>query len=461
MENRTEGVDTILGDPRRAIRRLSVPMLVAMLSQNLYNLVDAIWVAGLGEAALAAVGMAFPFFFILTGIGNGIGVGAASAIARRLGANDKKGADDVASQSFALALIATVLVTIPMVVFVEDLFLLMGAEGDYLQLCVDYAVWVFGGTGVIFVLTLLDSVLRAEGDAKRSMRIMIIGSVLNIILDPIFIYTLNMGVAGAAIASILAFGIAMLVMADWFFVKKDTFIRFEFKDFKLKPDVIKEILHVGLPASLELTILSISSFIMVVYVQSLGGEEGMAIYSSGWRLLQMAMIPFHSIGAAVIPVCGAAFGGKRYDKLEEAYRYSVGLTVGVMVLLSVALAIFAMPMAALFTWGDNTAHLQEGIAEFVRIGCIFLPFIGMAAISSMMFQSIGRGMRALISTLLRNIFCLLPPIFILGSSMGLIGVWWGMVIGHLIGASIVLAWGILTVRDLANSAPLVRPVQPS
>jgi len=455
MENRTEGVDTILGDPRKAIRRMTIPMLVAMTSQTLYNLIDAIWVAGLGSDALAAVGLVFPIFFILNGIGNGLGVGAASAIARRVGAGDKEGADSVAAQALVLSILATLILTLPLVLLAEDIFTAMGA-GSATPLCVEYAQVIFSGTGVIFIVTLLDSILRAEGDAKRSMRMMIIASALNIVLDPIFIYALGMGVGGAALASVLAFGIAGLVQGYWFFVKKDTFVHFRFQGFRFRSDEIKDILRVGIPASLEMTILSFSSLVMNMIILSIGSTDGVAIYSSGWRVFQMAMIPFFSIGAAMIPVCGAAFGGRRYDKLDIGYRYGIKLTVGIMVVFSVLLALLAPQITTLFTYSEGTAHLQDGMVQFVRIGCIFLPFIGAAAISSMMFQAIGKGLRAMVSTLVRNVLFLLPPVYLLGKSYGIIGVWWGMVLGEIAGALLILAWALWTLRVLMREAPLVR-----
>lgn len=455
MEMRTEGVDTILGDPKKAIRKMALPMMVAMIAQTLYNVVDAIWVAGLGSDALAAVGLVFPIFFILLGIGNGLGIGAATAISRRIGAGDKKGADSMAAHAFILALLASLLLTIPLILFAEDIFLLMGA-GDVTPLCVEYSQVIFGGTFIIFIVTLLDAILRAEGDARRSMRMMIIASVLNIIFDPIFIYVFDMGVAGAAYASLLAFGIAGIAMGRWFFVKKNTYVQFDFQDFKFQKETFKDIAQVGIPAATEMGILSISSLAINMILLSIGNTDSVAIYSSGWRIFQMAMIPFFSIGAAMMPVVAAAYGGKRYDKLNEGFRYATMLTLLVMVLMSALIALFANELSLMFTYSENTAHLHEGMVEFIRIGCIFLPFIGAASISTMMFQGIGKGVRSLISTLVRNVVFVLPPVYMLGTSMGVIGAWWGMVIGEVIGSILILIWGFWTVKVLMKEYPRVR-----
>lgn len=456
MENSTKGINTILGDPKKAIRKMALPMMVAMIAQTLYNVVDAVWVAGLGSDALAAVGMVFPIFFIIIGVGNGLGIGASTAIARRIGAKDKKGADSVAAHAFVLAIVAALVLTLPLIIFAENIFLAIGA-GDITPLCVEYSQVIFGGMFVIFIVTLLDAILRSEGDAPRSMRMMLIASVLNIVLDPIFIYTLDMGIAGAAYASVLAFGIAALFMGRWFFVKKDTYVQFDFKDFKFQPAIAKDIFQVGIPAATEMGILSISALVINMIIISIGNTDGVAIYSSGWRIFQMAMIPFLSIGAAMMPVCAAAYGGKRYDKLNEGYRYSTKLSFSVMVVMTALLYLFANELSMMFTYSDNTIHLREGMIEFIRIGCLFLPFIGAASISTMMFQGIGKGVRSLISTLLRNVLSVLPPVYLLGMSMGITGAWWGMVTGHVIGSIIVLTWGFWTVKTLMNEYPDVRP----
>lgn len=459
MESSTKGIGTILGDPKKAIRKLALPMMVAMIAQTLYNVVDAVWVAGLGSDALAAVGLVFPIFFIIIGVGNGLGIGASTAIARRIGAGDKKGADRVAAHALILALAAALVLTLPLILFGESIFMAIGA-GDVTPLCVDYAQVIFGGMFVIFIVTLLDSILRGEGDASRSMRMMIIASGLNIVFDPIFIYVLDMGIAGAAYASVFAFGIAAIVMGRWFFVKKDTYVRFDFKDFKFDWKIAKDIFRVGLPAATEMAILSVSALLVNMIIISIGSTDGVAIYSSGWRIFQMAMIPFLSIGAAMTPVCAAAYGGKRYDKLNEGYRYATKLSVSVMVLMAGALFVFANELSMMFTYADSTIHLREGMVEFMRIGCIFLPFIGMASISTMMFQGIGKGVRSLISTFVRSLIFVLPLIYLMGTEFGITGAWWGLVIGQSFGSLIVVIWGFYTVKTLMREYPRARHLPP-
>ncbi|MCC7573402.1 MAG: polysaccharide biosynthesis C-terminal domain-containing protein, partial [Candidatus Methanofastidiosum sp.] len=196
QKKHTEGIKTLLGDPKRAILKLSMPMIIAMLVQTLYNFADALWVSFLGPEALSAVGFFFPFFFMIMSVGAGIGMGGSSAISRFIGAHKKEEADNVAAHTIVLMLILGIIITLPFVVFSRNIFELMGA-GNVIDDATVYAQIMFAGTLLIFFSNVANSILRGEGDAKRSMYAMAFGSVLNIILDPIFIYPLKLGVAGA------------------------------------------------------------------------------------------------------------------------------------------------------------------------------------------------------------------------------------------------------------------------
>jgi len=171
----TEGVKALLGDPKKAIIKLALPMILAMSVQTIYNLVDAIWVSGLGADALAAVGFVFPIFFIAMALSTGLGMGAGSAISRRIGAKDKEGADNVAVHSLIITLLLAVAFTIPLFVFAENIFVLIGA-GKTVGLTVDYGQIIFAGSIFIFFTSVSNAILRGEGDAKRAMYAMMLGA---------------------------------------------------------------------------------------------------------------------------------------------------------------------------------------------------------------------------------------------------------------------------------------------
>ena len=302
MEQNTKGVDTLLGNPRKAILAMSVPLIIAMIAQSANNLIDAVWVAGLGPDALAAVGFIFPLFFILIGIGNGVGIGASSAIARHIGRGDKVGVDSTATQSIVLITIFGALMTVFMLVFQRDLLVMMGTDHT-IDLCVEYGTPIFAMTLLFFFNGLLSNLLRSEGAAKRAMVTQVLAAVINIILDPFFIYDygLGMGMAGAAWATIVAVAISFTLIFFWFF-KRDTYIKISVKHVRLEKATVYDILRVGIPASLEMIVMSLFSIVVnLIIVMSDRGTDGLAIFSSTWRIVQMLMIPNMAIGGAVVP----------------------------------------------------------------------------------------------------------------------------------------------------------------
>ncbi|MBN1785855.1 MAG: polysaccharide biosynthesis C-terminal domain-containing protein, partial [Candidatus Methanofastidiosa archaeon] len=192
MKEDTKGVKMLRGDPKRAILKLSIPMIVAMSVQTLYNFVDVIWVSGLGPDALSAVGFFLPFFYAMMALSNGIGTGGSSALSRRIGANDPDGADNVANHSIVLCILVAMAFSLPTTLLSEPIFRFLGA-GEVTSLAVSYARILFAGSIIVFFTNVANSLLRGEGDTKRAMYAMVLGSLLNIFLDPIFIYTFDMG----------------------------------------------------------------------------------------------------------------------------------------------------------------------------------------------------------------------------------------------------------------------------
>ena len=182
-----ESLDILLGDPKKAILKLALPMIVAMVVQTLYTVVNRIWVSGLGSDAAAAVGFAFPLLFMGTAIATGLGVGGGSAISRRIGAKDKKGADNVAVHTLFVMVIVALLYAVPLFVFAEDIFRAIGAAQTTATAAL-YARIMYSATIISFFTFIANAILRSEGDAKRAMFAIVLGGVLNAILDPIFIY---------------------------------------------------------------------------------------------------------------------------------------------------------------------------------------------------------------------------------------------------------------------------------
>lgn len=452
FQNQTKGVQALLGDPKKAILTLSLPMIVAMVVQTLYNLINRIWVSGLGTEAAAAVGFAFPLLFMGNAIAAGLGVGGGSAISRKIGAKDKKGGDNAAVHTIILMIIVSLGFALPLLVFAEDIFRLIGA-GDATATATLYARILFSASIIVFFTTIATALLRSEGDAKRSMLAMILGGVLNAVLDPIFIYVFGWGVPGAAIASVVSMSVSASLLFYWLFFKKNTYLSFPFRGFHFDSKIIKDILAVGFPASLLQLSMAIMLFFMNIIVEHINGTDGVAVFSAGWAVAMTASMPLLGMATAVVSVSGAAYGAQEYKKLDIAHLYA--LKIGILIETSIAIVtfVFAPAITLAFTTSPDMVHLGDEITTFLRIICIFYPATAFGMLSSSLFQGVGKGLYSLIVTILRTILLIIPLAWLFGVTLGwgLPGAWWGLVLANIIGSAITFLWAKLYVNSLLKS----------
>lgn len=445
----TDGVKTLLGEPKLAIIKIAIPMMLAMTVQTIYNVVDAYWVSGLGADELAAVGFFFPFYMMSMAIGMGLGVGGGAAISRRIGAKDKEGADSVGAHTMVILLITTVIYTIFFLAIIESVFEAMGA-GDVTDEAVTYARIMFAGSLVIFFMNVGNNLLRSEGDAKRGMYAIVLGSGLNIILDPIFIYTFDLGVAGAAYATVLSITIAACLMFNWLFFKKDTFVDFRLRGFRFRRDIFNDIMRVGLPAFIQFVSMALMMLAMNFILVEVGGTDGVAVFTTGWRIIIIATTPVFGLAAALTAVGGAAYGAKEYKKVDFSYMYSIATGVKLMIPAAIIMFLLAPYISQIFTQADDTKRIRDDLTLFLQISCLFYPTIAVGPVTSSLFQGTGKGMYALITTLIRTIFLAVPIVALLALvlDMGLPGVFWGITVGNFIGALFSYAWGRWYIKKL-------------
>ncbi len=450
LPRETEGVKTLLGNPKKAIIKLAIPMIVAMSVQTIYNFVDAVWVSGLGPDALSAVGFFFPFFFMIIALATGLGVGGAAAVSRRIGARDKAGADSVAAHTMVMMFIGAFVVALPFFFLIKVIFTRMGA-GSVTPMATSYARVMFTGTGLLFFAHVASALLRAEGDVRRAMYAMMGGAGLNILLDPIFIYKLRLGVAGAAWASVIALAVSSSIMFYWVCIKQNTYITIRLRGFRFRKSILYDILRVGLPASVMQITMAFSIFLLNLIAVKVGGTDGVAVFTTGWRVTMFASLPLLGIATAVTSVTGAAFGAHAYGKLENAYMYSLKLGVIIELAVSSATFFFAPQITSLFTMSHESTRIIYDLIVFVRTMCIYYPAAAFGILSSAMFQGIGKGLYSLTVTTIRTILLVVPLTYIFAIHVGmqLPGIWWGIVIGNTIGATIAYIWARYTIKRLS------------
>ena len=445
----TQGVTILTGDPKKAIISLSGPMIVAMLLLSSYNIVNAVWVVGLGSDALAAVGFMTPLYMVLMGLGTGIGAGATSAIARRIGANDRNGANNCAVHTLLIALILSVIVTLPLVIFAGQIALLFGA-GKTAGLAVAYGQVLFGGSFFILFVNIAYGILRAEGDAKRTMHAMVAASLLNIVLDPLLIYGLGLGIAGAAWGTVISLAAATIVLCYWFFIKKDTYVCFSRQVFIPSRSVVSDILSVGIPASVEYLLMSALNIILNLILVMVATTDAVAVFSVGFRVVSFGIVPIVAIGTSVVSVVGAAYGARHYEKIRVAHTFAIMFGLAIALSVSVLTGIFAYPIASVFSYSQQSAHLYPAIAAFIGVMCFFYPFVPLGLLSSSLFQGVGKGPTSLFLTFMRSLVfaAVFAYLFAIPMGMGEQGVWWGIVAGEVAGGLLAFVWARLYLSKL-------------
>ncbi|MBC7086145.1 MAG: MATE family efflux transporter [Methanomethylovorans sp.] len=454
ISHMTSGMKTLMGDPKKAILKLGMPMMLAMSVQTIYNLVDTFWVSGLGADALAAIGFVFPFFMAMIALSTGLGLGGGSAISRKLGARDKKAADNVAVHSMVLMLLLTFLVSVPLFIFAKPIFIAAGA-GKTVSLSMDYGRIVFGGGILIFFTNVASAILRSEGDAKRAMYAMVLGAVLNIILDPLFIYTFGLGIRGAAWATVLSLAITAAMIFSWLFLNNDTYVSFNFYDFTPDTGIIKEIFKVGLPSAIQQLSMAFTMIIMNLVIIAVNNTDGVAVYAVGWRVVMIAIAPLIGIGTAVMTVSGFAYGERSYKKLTLVLIYAIKVGIILETCIAIFTFLLAPYIAAVFTQAESASHIMEDLTNFLKIAFLFYPTTALGLLSSSLFQGTGKGTSSLIATIFRSL--ILTPFFAFLFSyyfkMGLTGVWWGLVFGNVLGSLLTFGWVYLYLYKLQERFP--------
>lgn len=449
-----KNINLLLGDYKEAIIKLSIPNMISMFVQTIYNLVDAIWVAGLGPIDLAAMGFFFPIFMIVMSIAAGITIGTSSAISRKIGAKDYNDANSVAEHSILLALILSILTMFVGILSLKASLIGIGAADQALEKAYRYGFIMYLFTLPLMLNNTAVGILRGEGDSKRPMYAVTFSSILNIILDPIFIYGLKLGIEGAAWATGISIISASIILMYLLFFSKSTFLKISFKNFSYNSSYLKDISSVGFPTALAQITMSIAIYILSIFAAKAGGDIGVATFTGSWRIINLGTLTIIGISSAVTPVTGAAYGAKDIDKLEKALNFAIKFGEIFSLAIMMSIFLFSKPLAFLFAYSKVSEGLLDNISQALKTLCLFLPGTPLGMLTSGMFQGIGQGFKSLVTTILRTIVFQIfwTWLFVDVSNFGLKGVWWGIVIGNATASVITFTWGKVTIKQLRKFA---------
>lgn len=438
----TEGVNLLKGNPKEAVLKLAVPLMFSMIVISLYNIIDSFWVAGLGADQLAAVGFVIPLEFLIISVGTSLGAGITSIVSKYIGQNNELMADNSAAHSVILSLIVSILVTIIFTLFMKELLICMGARGVALNYALEYAHIYFVGSIFVVMPNALYGLLRSEGDNKRTMYVMVLCAVVNMILDPIFIYILNMGMFGAAVSTVISLIIVLMVIIYWIYIKKDTYLKPTASNFNYDGEIFKDILKVAIPSICEMIFITFITALMHFIILTVSTTDSVAVFENGWRMITLATEPMMAISTALISIIATNYGAQKYENMKIAYNYAMKLGTILGIIALIIFLVFAPQISYLFSYGETSIRLFEPTVEFFHIfAWFFLVFPG-GVISTYMFQGLGNGTMSLIFTIIREAVCatVFAVLFGIVLGWGINGVWFGILIGYTIGGLIAIIY---------------------
>lgn len=424
----SERAEELMKDPKKGLFKLALPMIAAMLIHTLFNVVDTFFIGRIGPEAIAALTLSFPIVFLMIAFAGGIATGVTSLVSRYIGAKNKKGADNAAEHGIILSLIIAAIFTSIGLLFNKQIFSFFGLTGLTYEYSIAYMNIIFAGSVFLFFTFFAGAILRGEGDAKTPTKIISASLILNMILDPIFIYTLGLGVSGAAIATVLSRAVASALLVYFLFIKKASFVKFNLKDFKYSPGILKKIMTVGIPSSFT----QMSSAIGIIATNAILATFGVTViagFGLFLRVESLIIMPIIGISTALITMIGMYTGSKQYDKLKQIFSYTTRLNCLLMSISAVVFFFSAEILIGIFT--DSPEVIAVG-TQAIRYMVIYFPFAAMGITASSAFQGMGRGMPALLLSLLRIVIIAIPLayLFALVLGMGTLGVWLAFIISN-------------------------------
>ena len=422
----------------KALLAMGIPTMIGMLVNAFYNLVDAYFVGGLGESQMGAISVVYPLGQVVVGLGLLFGNGAASYISRLLGRGDKENADKVASTALYSSVSVGAVIIIISMVFLHPILKLLGATDSILPYADTYAgIYIVSCIFNVFNVT-MNNIVTSEGAAKTTMCALLTGAVLNIALDPLFIYVFDLGVAGAAIATAISQVVSTCVYLTYILRKKSVF-HFRVKDCTYTKETMSEIFKIGIP-TLVFQILTSVSISLINNAAGDYGDSAIAGMGVVTRLISMGSLSVFGFIKGFQPIAGYSYGAKKFDRLREAIKTSILWSTVFCVIFGVILALFPTAIVSQFTKGD---------AEMIRIGAaslrangISIMLFGFYTVYSSLFLALGKGREGFILGACRQGICFIPVILLLPMVWGLNGIMYAQPIADVLSAVITVFMAI-------------------
>lgn len=399
----------------KLIMKMAIPTVVAMMISAIYNMADTYFVSQLSTAASGAVGIIFPLMSMIQAIGFLFGAGGGSTVSRYLGAKKNIEAQQVASTAFYFSLLAGSILAIFGLFFLNDLIMLLGATSTIFPYAHSYGLFILIGAPYMAAAFTLNNLLRSQGNAFKSMIGITIGAVLNIILDPIFIFGFNMETSGAALATIISQLVSFIILFNMI-NDKDSLIRIRFKDIRLSANILGEIIRVGLPAFYRQGLASLSSVLLNTQAR-VYGDSLIASMSIVSRIYMFIFSTSLGLGQGYQPVCGYNYGAKEYQRVKDGFWFFVKTVTLIFILVSSLAYIFAPEIIAIFRRNDPEVILIG--SQALRYYALSIPFLSWTIACNMTSQATGKSLYATIISIAQQGLFFIPIVLILPQYIGM------------------------------------------
>lgn len=437
----------------KALLSLGLPTMIGMLINALYNVVDTYFVGGLGTDQMGAVTVAFPLGQIVVGLGLLFGNGAAAYLSRLLGRGDKETANKVASTALYSSVLIGAVMIVGSLIFLKSVLKQIGAIESVMPYAISYTtIYITFSIFNVFNVA-MNNIVSSEGAAKTAMCALMSGALLNVVLDPIFIYTFDLGVAGAAIATAISQIVSTLVYLCYILRKKSIF-NFRIKECCFSKEIMSEILKIGIP-TLVFQLLTSLSISMINNAAKDYGSSVLAAMGSLTKIMSMGSLVVFGFLKGFQPIAGFSYGAKKFDRLHEVIKTSIIWSTGFCVVFGLASAIFSTQIMTLFTKGDMEM-IQVGATALRANGLSFMLF-GFHTVYSFLFLVMGKAKEGCILGTCRQGICFVPVILVLPVLFGLNGILYAQPIADVLSAVITAFMAYRLHKELAAAKASMLP----
>ena len=446
MNSRNNKMELLGNAPiSKALLAMGIPTMLGMMVNAIYNLVDAYFVGGLGTSQMGAISVVYPLGQVVVGLGLLFGNGSASYLSRLLGNREQEQADRVASTALYSSVAVGAVMIIFSLIFLRPILRLLGATDSIMPYAMTYAaIYVVSCIFNVFNVT-MNNIVTSEGAAKTTMLALMAGAVLNIGLDPVFIYTLDMGVAGAAIATAISQIVSTLIYLTFIFRKKSIY-SFKIKNCTFTKEIMSEIFKIGIP-TLVFQILTSLSISLVNTQAGSYGDSVIAGMGAVTRIVSMGSLIVFGFIKGFQPIAGYSYGAKKFDRLHKAIRTSILWSTVFCVIYGLLLTIFSSRIIAQFTDGD-LEMIRVGTQSLRINGLSFLLF-GFYTVYSSLFLALGKGLEGFVLGACRQGICFVPVILILPVFWGINGILYVQPIADVLSAIITIFMALHLHKELA------------